>query len=222
MSETQPLLAASARRRILEEAISKLPNAATVEETDRAIARVRVELGALGPDTAEDEVLRAALRAVRPVVNECVRRVRCGEWLGRAHSLLPFGADEKDESEAVELASEALQDLPLELPGWQVHEKILKALAPLSKRIKRNRRIRELITHGRGRVAIFLWELFREGAIERKEYLDLDLRHDLEQAIVEELEDELDGSETERDVEQLVESIVEDELDLEVVDDDDD
>jgi hypothetical protein len=91
-------------------------------------------------------------------------------------------------------------------------------LAPLSKRITNDRRIDELIKYGRGRVANILSELFHEGAIEREEWLDVDLRHDLEQAIVE----ELDGSETEQGVEQLVESIVEAELDLEVVDDDDD
>ncbi len=222
MSETQPLFAASARLRILEEAISKLPSAASAKERDRAIAKVRAELRELGPDTSENELLRAAARAVQPVANECLRRIRCDEWLCRVPSLLPFGASEEDECEAAELVSEVLQNLPQELLTRQVHEKILKALAPLAKSIERNRGIRELITHGRGRVAIVLWELFQEGAIEREEWLDLDLRHDLERAIVEELDEELDGSETEQDVEQLVESIVEAELDLEVVDDDND
>jgi len=167
-------------------------------------------------------LLRAAARAVQPVADECLRRIRCDAWLCRVPSLLPFGASEEDECEAAELVSEVLQNLPQELLTRQVHEKILKALAPLAKSIERNRGIRELITHGRGRVAIVLWELFQEGAIEREEWLDLDLRHDLERAIVEELDEELDGSETEQDVEQLVESIVEAELDLEVVDDDND
>ena len=222
MSETQPLVTASARHRILEEAISKLPSAATVEERDRAIAKVRAALRELGPAATENELLRAAAREVQHVANVCLRRRRCDEWLCRVPSLLPFGASEEDGCEAAELVSEVLQDLPLELPHWQVHEEILKGLAPLSKRITNDRRIDELIKYGCGRVANILWELFYEGAIEREEWLDLDVRHDLEQAIVAELHEELDGSETEQDVEQLVESIVEAELDLEVIDDDDD
>lgn len=49
----------------LERDLQKLKDSVSREQDERA--------------AAEDELLRAALRAVRHVVNECLRRVRCDE-----------------------------------------------------------------------------------------------------------------------------------------------
>ena len=91
---------------------------------------------------------------------------------------------------------------------------IRRQLAPLVNDIEGRVQCEKLLAHGRSFVDTVLHDLYRSKEISRKDRYDSKLREDLESAVAEALQEELDGSETPQEVEEIVASVVEDELDL--------
>ena len=87
------------------------------------------------------------------------------------------------------------------------HDLVGRALYDLDCRHARNRR-RQLVEHGRQHVSTVLYDLYREGEISREDWLDYDLRRDLEVAVTAALKEELSGSEATEEVEELVADVV--------------
>ena len=209
------------RRAIIDHALEQMPAAASRDERSRAIEAAREALEKLAPDASELKQIQAAKEAVGALADAHRRRLRREEWLPLLSLYLPGGTQPGDKSEAVEAVSDLLEKLPLGLSYWEIAPRIRERLAPVCQRIERRRKCKELIEHGRRYVGTVLLDLQTEGVITVEEWLDSDLRRDLEEAVAETLGKELRGTESCEDVEDIVVGVVENELDLEVVEDED-
>lgn len=222
--ESVPAISPGTRAEIVGNALRQLPAGASAQDRQRAIQGARAAMQELGVDASPSQLIEAANLAVACVADDVRCRLRREHWRDRAPGLLPWGAEDGDKPEAANLAVEALEGLPPDLPDWKVEEKIRRALKPLFEEIEAARRIKDLIEYGRRQVGIFLSKLYHEGVITSDEWLDSGLLRRLERAVTEGLREgcdyELDGSETEEEVADIVEDILVDELDLEVVEDD--
>lgn len=210
----------STRRAIIDHALEQMPAAASREERSRAIEAAREALEKLPPDASELKQIQAAKEAVGTVADACRRRLRREEWLPRVSLFLPWGSEAGDESEAIKAISDLLEKLPLGLSYWEIEPRIRERLARVCQRIERRRRCKELIEQGRRYVGTVLADLRTDEVITVQEWLDSDLRRDLEKAVAETLAEELKGTESPGDVEDIVVGVVEEELDLEPVEDD--
>lgn len=214
-----PAIAPGRRADILDNALRHLPAGATAQERQRAIEAVRAAMRD-NPDASEPQLVEAAKLAVACVDEVVCRRLRREHWRTHAAYLLPYGAKDEDKRKAAKLALERLEELPIEMGDSEVEEEIRDALRPLCEEIKTGQQIERLNEYGRARVNAVLSDFYHQGLLTYDDWVDSDLRHDLEQAVVDGLEENLDGSETEQEVKELVEEILADELDLEAVDDD--
>lgn len=210
----------STRRAIIDHALEQMPAAASREERSRAIEAAREALEKLTSDASELKQIQAVKEAVGTVADACRRRLRREEWFPRVSLFLPWGALPGDESAAVEAMSDLLEKLPLGLSYWEIEPRIRERLARVCQRIERRRRCKELIEQGRRYVGTVLADLRTDEAITVEEWLDSDLRRDLEKAVAETLAEELRGTESPEDVEDIVVAVVEEELELEPVEDD--
>lgn len=217
-----PAIPPGRRADILDNALRQLPSGATAQERQRAIEAVRAAMRD-SSDASEPQLVEAVKLAVACVAEDVRRRLGREHWRTHAADLLPWGADDADKREAKDLALERVEELPIETGDSEVEEEIRDALAPLCEEIKTDQRIEQLIEYGRSCVGTVLLRLKLDGTISDEQRWDSDLRGELEETVVEELQGgdyELDGSESEQEVEGMVEGIVADELDLECADDD--
>lgn len=204
------------QRVIIDEALRQLPAAASAQEKQRAVqvarAAVRENEGATKP-----ELIDAVSLAVACVAEDVRRRLRREDWRNRAPELLPSDADDGDKRAARKTALELLDDIPLEASDSQVQREILEALQPLCDEIENSQRIDGLIAYGRTCVSRALFDLYSDDSIAREDWLDVELREELQETVTEELSqggaNELDGSETREEVKKLVEQIVSEQFD---------
>lgn len=218
-AEKKRITLANPDRQIIEHALKQLPLLATREERARAIAKARAALDALPPETSDADEIEAAREAVAPITEECQRRLRVERLGSYTLGTLPFPHSDKDTAEADRIARDLLEELPPSLSDYQVQEHIGQALKPLVRKIEARNRRQQLVERGRQHVWTVLYDLYYDGEISREDWLDYELRKDLEEAVADALKEELTGSETSEEVGELVADIVADELDLESEDD---
>ncbi len=221
-AEKKRITLANPDRQIIEHALRQFPLLATREERARAITKAREALEALPQEVSDAEELQAAREAVDSVADQCERRLRLQRLLPHVFLYLPYPRLDKDEAEAKRIVADLLADLPANLFDFQVEAEIKEALKPLTRKIEARNRRRQLIEHGRQHVAAVLYDLYRAGEISREDWLDSELRQDLEEAVTDALKEELTGSESTEGVEELTADVVADELDLEPADEGED
>lgn len=219
-AEKERITLANPDRQVIEHALKQLSLLATREERARAITKAREALETLPQDASEAEELQAAREAVASVADECERRLRLERILPRTWFYLPSPSLDKDKAEAKRIVVDLLADMPANLSHYQVEAEIKEALKPLTRKIEARNRRREQIEHGRRHVATVLHDLYRDDAISLEEWLDYELRKDLEEAVADALREELTGSETTGEVEEIVAEVVAEELDLEPAEED--
>lgn len=206
----------SAQRSIVDEAVRQLPAGASAQEKQQAVqvarAAVRENEGATKP-----EIIDAVNLAVACVAEDARRRLRREDWRNRALKLLPYGADDDDKSAARKTALELLEHIPLNASDSDVQAEIVEELKPLCNAIENGQRVASLIEYGKTCVAGALFDLYIDDCINREDWLDFELRAELQETVSEELSqggaDELDGSETRQEVKELVKQIVSEQFD---------
>jgi hypothetical protein len=204
------------QRMIIDEAVRQLPAGASAQEKQRAVrvarTAVRESEGATKP-----ELIDTVNLAVACVAEDVRRRLRREGWRNRAPQMLPWGADDDDKRAARKTALEILNDIPLAASDSQVQSEIREALQPLCEGIENSQRIDGLIAYGLTCVSGALSDLYSDDSITCEDWLDVELRDELQETVTEELSqggaDELDGSETREEVKEIVEQIVSEQFD---------
>jgi hypothetical protein len=207
------------RQRVTNYALRSLPYSATEAERVRVTTAIRDVLRPLGVDADECEMRVAVQEAIQPLCQAIEKRLldeRLIEWAVRE---LPWCSNERDEARLRRECAEILEELPVDASEAEAKEAVEPTISEISQEIEQRqaRRQREaqkanLIREGVAEVSHYLWRLKQDGEISSEEYLDYDLRADLQDAIREELESELSGEERITEVEHLVQEIIDDEL----------
>lgn len=210
-------------REIIEHVLTTyLPSDANREERRQAIAAAQQALHDLPPDASDVDELEAATGAVQPIADQVKRRcqIECIYRLRYLH--LPAERTEQDVTEWQRIIADAVHAMPADASDFAVYERAREVTAPLVRRIEARRHRPSLIDHGKNYLSAYLDELRRERMIDRYEWLDRRLKAGLEQAVTEELQDELTGEEEPAAVEAIVRSVVDEELEIEDEDVDED
>jgi excisionase family DNA binding protein len=207
------------RRRVIQNALSDLPYSATEAERVRAAATIRDALRGLDDDTDECEMRVAAQEAMQPLRQVIEKRLldeRLTEWAVRE---LPWSRNDRDEARLRRECAETLEELPADASEVEAKEALEPTISEMSEEIEERQtqkqrqtqkatRIQEAVAE----VTRYLWQLKQDGEISPEDYLDYDLRADLQTVVREELESELSGQETTKEVKDLARAIIDDEL----------
>jgi len=212
------------RAAILDNALRSLPAEATANERQRAIevgrTAMRDNLG-----VSEPQLVEAVKLAVACVAEDVRRRLRREYWRMHAPGLLPYGADHEAKTEAVKLALEQLEHLPLDMFNWQVEKEIRDVLRPLCEEIEerrvaqqereqRERKKSTLITLAEAHALNYFHKQYNDGEVELEPGEDLyAVRRELEGAVRHALEEELTGDESQEQANRISREVVDDWLD---------
>ncbi|HEX2712781.1 MAG TPA: hypothetical protein VHM88_11230 [Candidatus Acidoferrales bacterium] len=205
------------RAAILDNALRSLPSEATANERQRAIEAGRTAMrDNLG--VSEPQLVEAVKLAVACVAEDVRRRLRQEHWRMHAPGLLPYDAEDKDKTEAVKLAVEELEHLPLDMSNWQMERQIRDALRPLCEKIE-ERRVAQQKQKQRERAKPVL-VIF--AVADAREYLRIELDPDddfddlwleVEPAVRSALEEKLSGDEPQEKANRIAREVVDDWLD---------
>jgi len=208
------------RQRVTEHALRNLPYSATGAERVRVTAAIRDALRRLDDDADECEMRVTAQEAIQPLCIAIEKRSldeRLIEWATRE---LPYwGQTDRDEARLRRECAEILQELPADITDAEAKEALEPTISEIAEEIEerqaqkqRDTQKANLIQEGVAEVSHYLWQLKQDGEISPEEYLDYDLRADLQEAVRDELESELSGEETTKEVKALVREIIDEEL----------
>ena len=208
------------RERVKQNALIKMPYCSTEAERVRVTAVIRDVLQRLDDDANESEMRVAAQEAIQPLCQAIEKRLldeRLIEWAVRE---LPYwGRTQRDEAHLRRDCAEMLQELPDDITEEEAKEALEPAVREISGEIEERQADKQreaqkntLIEQGIAEVTRYLWQLKQDGEILPEDYLDYELRTDLQQAVREELESELTGDETVNQVQVLAHRIIDDEL----------
>ena len=207
------------RQRVMQYALMNLPYSATEAERVRVTAKVRDALRQLDDNSDECEMRVAAQEAMQSLCEAIERRLLDERLIKWALRELPWGSNERDEARLRRECVEILEEQPADVSEAEAKECLEPAITEARQEIKERQARKEreaqkanLIVQGVSEISHYLWRLKQDGDISPEEYLDSDLRADLEGAVREELESELTGEETAKEVKELVREMIDDEL----------
>lgn len=203
-------------------ALWKLPSGATEQEKAQAASLIRQSLKKLPASAADFELRASAEEAIAPLCCAIERRKLVKEVTDLAVRELPWEATDADKNNLRRECIEALAELPADISEAEAREHAEELAQETSKEIEdreadreRERRKAQQVNRGVQEVFSYLLELKRDGKISSDELWDSTLRQQLEQAVQNELADELSGDEGSQEVEALARDIIDDGLGVE-------
>jgi excisionase family DNA binding protein len=226
--ETERL--AAWRAHWLEKAMGKLPGWLSPSQRNEALLTLESEISKRRPE-CEGVMGRLTSDTIADLIAPWEAEREARELRERIVSAmlynLPWGAKQDERIKAETLIRKALKTLPLTANEAECRDLARDSISDLRaaidlRKATEERRLRQvqLTNYGVARVGWYLLTLHNRGELDDAEYLDWELRRNLETAVREELTEELQGNETEQDIEERAREIVDDELGFEIVEDD--
>jgi excisionase family DNA binding protein len=212
--------AKESRDKIARVALWSLPAGAADREKAQAARLIQQALEELPANAADFELRAAAEESIESLLQSIEKRELRQEVTDWALRQLPWSATEAEKNSLRRECLEVLAELPADISEAEARGHVEELTKEASKEIEdreaereRERRKAQHVNRGVQEVFSYLLELKRDGEISSDELWDSELRHELEQAVRDELEGELSGDEDSGEVSEIVKEIVYDELD---------